>query len=184
MTPPVQITIADTPLSLFKHCPYCGSDSFRLRGRNELFCRICDFVFYFNPPVSVVALIKNDQNKLLLTQRKLPPGKGKFDFPGGFVDMGESLETALKREIREELNLEIFDLHYFDSFVTTYPCKGITYYPVDAVFQCRIKDWNSLLVQDDVKSVCFKSPGEITDVELAFDSHRLLVKKLQSIRTE
>lgn len=178
MSSPIENVTGSTPLELFKHCPQCGKNSFRLRERNELYCQACGFVFYHNPPVSVVALLTNDQNQVLLTQRKFPPAAGKFDFPGGFVDTGENLESALKREIREELNLEISELRYLDSVVTTYPFKGITYYPVDTIFRCRVQNWNALQVRDDVQAICFKHPEAITDAELAFDSHRLLLKKI------
>ncbi len=56
----------------------------------------------------VCALIRDDQGRVLAGQR--PPGKalaGKWEFPGGKIEPGESPEAALQREIREELGCEI-----------------------------------------------------------------------------
>jgi len=61
-------------------------------------------------PVAI-AIIHKD-NKFLLTERKGndpddPPGGRVWHFPGGSIEFGETIEAALKREIKEELNLEI-----------------------------------------------------------------------------
>jgi mutator protein MutT len=58
------------------------------------------------PRVVVAAIIRNG-NKLLLTKEVLESGRERWIFPGGGVNFGESLEEALKREIKEELGMEI-----------------------------------------------------------------------------
>jgi len=59
--------------------------------------------------VAIGAMIFNDQGKVLLTKRgpKARNEVGKWDFPGGAVNFGEKLEDAVKREVREELGIEI-----------------------------------------------------------------------------
>ena len=57
------------------------------------------------PEPTVGALIFNPEGKLLLVQTH--KWKGKYTIPGGHVEMGESLLDALKREIKEETNLEL-----------------------------------------------------------------------------
>ncbi len=93
--------------------------------------------------------------------------------------MQESLEVALVREIKEELNLEIENLTYLTSFVTNYPFKGLMYNPVDTVFECRVKNWNALKIQDDVADIQFLSVFDIRDNDLAFASHKFLIQLLQ-----
>ena len=55
---------------------------------------------------------------VLLIQRKNEPFKGKWALPGGFVDMEETLETAVQRELEEETglkNIELYQLHAFSA---------------------------------------------------------------------
>jgi 8-oxo-dGTP diphosphatase len=58
------------------------------------------------PRIVVAAIIRNG-NKLLLTKEILENGKEYWIFPGGGVKFGENLEEAIKREIKEELGMEI-----------------------------------------------------------------------------
>jgi mutator protein MutT len=59
------------------------------------------------PILGVAAVIWNDRRQLLLIRRTKNPRKGQWSLPGGKVEFGESLEQALRREIREETGLEI-----------------------------------------------------------------------------
>ncbi len=56
--------------------------------------------------VTVDAIVERD-DKILLIKRKNEPFKGCWALPGGFIEYGESAEEAVKREIKEEANLEI-----------------------------------------------------------------------------
>ncbi len=58
------------------------------------------------PKVAVGAVII-EKNKVLLVKRKNPPAQGEWAIPGGKVRWGETLREALKREMKEELNVEI-----------------------------------------------------------------------------
>ncbi|RLG94532.1 hypothetical protein DRO29_06485 [Candidatus Bathyarchaeota archaeon] len=63
-------------------------------------------------PILSVAAVAIKDNKMLLVKRGAPPGEGLWSIPGGAVELGERLHDALKRELREETNLEceIIDL--------------------------------------------------------------------------
>ena len=54
----------------------------------------------------VFGLDKQDQLKVMLIQRNLPPFKDQWALPGGFVQLDESLEEAARRELREETGIE------------------------------------------------------------------------------
>jgi 8-oxo-dGTP diphosphatase len=60
-----------------------------------------------HPLVGVGALIHDAEGRILLIRRKFEPNKGKWSLPGGLLETGETLETAGRREVREELGVEI-----------------------------------------------------------------------------
>jgi len=59
------------------------------------------------PVLGVAAVIWNAQQEVLLIRRTKEPRKGQWSLPGGKVEFGESLEDAVRREVREETGLEI-----------------------------------------------------------------------------
>ncbi|MBS7645362.1 MAG: NUDIX hydrolase [Candidatus Bathyarchaeia archaeon] len=58
------------------------------------------------PMVGVGALIMED-NRILLVKRRFEPGRGLWSIPGGLVELGEPVEEAVKREVREETGIEV-----------------------------------------------------------------------------
>ncbi len=78
--------------------------------------------------LEVVAAIIFFENKILVTQRKFHKNSAfsyKFEFPGGKVKKNEDKITALKRELREELNLEITSFKHFASYNYSYDINEI-----------------------------------------------------------
>ncbi len=62
---------------------------------------------YPEQPIIGVGGIIFNQRSVLLVKRDQEPGRGEWSLPGGVVELGETLEKALKREIREEVSIEI-----------------------------------------------------------------------------
>ena len=56
---------------------------------------------------AVVAVVKNENGGILLTKRAIPPYLGKWVMPGGKIDLGEPITAALKREVMEEVGLDV-----------------------------------------------------------------------------
>jgi len=56
---------------------------------------------------SVVAVILNELNEVLLTKRNIPPFQGEWVMPGGKIDLGEPIKSAIEREVMEEVGLEV-----------------------------------------------------------------------------
>lgn len=71
--------------------------------------------------ITVVAAIIIEEDKVFATQRGYGEFKGKWEFPGGKVEEGESLEEALVREIQEELATKIQVGEIFDTVEYDYP---------------------------------------------------------------
>ena len=100
------------PLSQFQYCPKCGSHRFEVHNEKSKQCPDCGFVYYFNPSSATVALIVNEQDELLVCRRGKEPAKGTLDLPGGFVDMFETGEEGVCREVKEETGMEVTMLFY------------------------------------------------------------------------
>lgn len=62
---------------------------------------------YPNRPIIGVGAVIICNGKILLEKRKGEPGRGKWTIPGGLVELGESAEQTVIREVREETNLEV-----------------------------------------------------------------------------
>jgi ADP-ribose pyrophosphatase YjhB (NUDIX family) len=69
-------------------------------------CGECGFVFYLGPKLVAGAIFEMDDG-IVLIQRAIEPGYGRWTFPGGFVERGETAETAAERETLEETGVEI-----------------------------------------------------------------------------
>ena len=95
------------PLEIFKYCPVCGSEHFEVHNFKSKKCCDCGFTYYANPCSATAAFIVNDNDEMLVVRRAKEPAKGTLDLPGGFVDMGETVEEGMVREIKEETNLDV-----------------------------------------------------------------------------
>jgi 8-oxo-dGTP diphosphatase len=69
---------------------------------------------YPSRPIVGVGAIIVHEGKILLEKRKNAPGKGKWSVPGGLVELGESIEQAVIREVREETGLEVEEPRLID----------------------------------------------------------------------
>ena len=69
-------------------------------------CSHCQFVDYINPKI-IAASVVTKGSKILLCRRAIDPRKGFWTLPAGFMEQGETVEEAARREAREEANAEI-----------------------------------------------------------------------------
>jgi ADP-ribose pyrophosphatase YjhB (NUDIX family) len=70
-------------------------------------CAACGYAQFFNPKPVAAAIPRDGDGRIWLLRRAFDPGGGLWTFPGGFVDLGESVEDAARRETMEELEMEI-----------------------------------------------------------------------------
>lgn len=167
-----------SPLQVFRYCPRCGRPGLEPLTGKSLECKSCGFTYFVNMNAAVAAIIRNEDGEVLFTIRRHDPAAGLLDLPGGFVDLGETAEAAVKREIFEELNLEITRLHYAGTFCNTYLYSGIAYQTLDMVFECSVESFKGIQAADDVSGYVFRSPGSLLPEEIGLDSIRKIVSEL------
>jgi len=89
-----------------KFCPLCGSPIEKTLSPDHPTCPNDNFVWYQDPKVAAGTLVTKSE-KLLLVKRKFPPHVNRWSYPSGFVDAGEKVEDAAKREVFEETNINV-----------------------------------------------------------------------------
>lgn len=91
-----------------KYCPNCKSKITRKRieNRNRDYCPSCNTVFYDNPLPVVSAVVPNKKREILLVLRDRDPYAGQWCLPSGFVELNESIEKAIIRELKEETGIK------------------------------------------------------------------------------
>ena len=86
-------------------CPRCGSAA-EVDFPRSLRCPRCGYAAFFNPKPVGCAIPLEPDGRIWLVKRGQEPGRGRWSMPGGFVDLGESVETAVVRELEEELRVK------------------------------------------------------------------------------
>jgi ADP-ribose pyrophosphatase YjhB (NUDIX family) len=165
------------PSELFTHCPRCGAPAAAPTPAGKPFaCAACGFRFYFNAACAVFGLLEEDgAGRVLFLRREKDPGAGKRGFPGGFVDLGESAEEALRREAFEETGLRVDGpVEYLASHANPYHYGGVTYPVLDLAFVVRVSGAVAAapltLQTAEVRGAEWLDPRTVSPDEIAFGS--------------
>lgn len=160
------------PLSLFRYCPKCGSEHFDIHNEKSKQCADCGFVYYFNPSSATVALILNENNELLVCRRAKDPAKGTLDLPGGFIDIGETGEEGVAREVLEETGLEVQEAVYQFTLPNIYIYSGFPVHTLDMFYLCKVKDTRHISAMDDAADAFFMPLADINPEDFGLGSIR------------
>ena len=124
---------------------------------------------------SVVAVIVDDENRVLLTKRNIPPFQGEWVMPGGKIDLGEPIVEALKREVWEEVGLEVEVGRLIDVFEHVTP--GVdNYHFIILYYHCRPLYCDVNHNRDEVAEALWVARGELENYKMPAGARFILGK--------
>jgi ADP-ribose pyrophosphatase YjhB (NUDIX family) len=130
---------------------------------------------YQNPIPTVDILIQVESRKsVVLIKRKNPPSG--WAIPGGFVDYGESLEEAARREAKEETNLDVKLIGQFHTYSD--PARDPRHHTISTVYLAKGK--GRLQAGDDALEIAVFTEADLPD-EMAFDHRAILHDYFRSV---
>ncbi|HNX90890.1 MAG TPA: NUDIX hydrolase [Candidatus Omnitrophota bacterium] len=162
----------------FEYCPFCAVElkPAVIENRERLKCGKCGWVDYKNPLPAVAVFVTDSANRLLLVKRAFAPYKGAWSIPGGFVEMGETIEQAALRELAEETGLS----GTAGDFVGAHIDHNDVYGSVMIVGVEVFADKFDLTAGDDASGADFFATGDIPEIPIL--SHRILIQKYLSYK--
>ena len=143
------------PLDKFLFCPVCGSKTFNVHNFKSKQCEACGFTYYANPSSATAAFILNERGELLVARRGKEPAKGTLDLPGGFVDMNETVEDGMRREIQEETGLLVSELHYLFSIPNLYLYSDMLIHTIDMFYEVHVGNDVNPIADDDAADLAW-----------------------------
>jgi 8-oxo-dGTP diphosphatase len=129
---------------------------------------------YKNPTPTVDAIIQKN-SQILLVKRKKDPFKGYLVLPGGFVNEGERVEDAAKREIKEETSLDIELIGILG--VYSEPKRDPRGHIMSTVFIGKISESSDkidALAQDDAVAIEWLNLEEVDNTRFGFDHKKII----------
>ena len=157
-----------------RYCPHCTRllEEREAFGRVRLLCDGCGFVHFRELKVGVTLQVEHD-DKLLLIQRDVEPGLGKWALPSGFVEWDEAPKTAAVRECQEETGLEVEILALLEVRYYTDDFRGPG---INIAYRAAVAG-GQLQAADDARMARFFQAAELPPArEIAFLTHRRIVQ--------
>lgn len=155
-----------------RFCPRCAgaleTRSLKDGEPPRLVCAACGHVHYLDPKVAACTIFMQDGGIVLL-RRSIEPQIGKWVFPGGFVDRGETVAAAAVRETLEEVNLKVGLMGILDVYSFSGSPVVVIVYAAEVVS-------GMLLACDECEEVETFPPEKIPWDDLAFESTRAALR--------
>lgn len=159
----------------FRFCPVHGIELDQPDDEGGAYCTQCKRAWYRHSAPTVGCVIVRE-GRALVAVRGSEPEKGRLDVPGGFLGPGEDPIEGLKREIREELDVEVD--------VSVEDCIGMTPHRYgdqgDFVlalgFRARLVGGEPR-AGDDVADIRWVALDELDDLDFAWDHDKELIRK-------
>jgi ADP-ribose pyrophosphatase YjhB (NUDIX family) len=134
-------------------------------------CPRCGYIHYVNPVVCAGTICVRE-GKVLLIRRGVEPGAGLWSYPCGYVEFGEELEAAARRETIEETGLEVALEGLHGIYKGVLPRAHV----VILLYRARVAG-GSLRAGEDARDARFFAPEEIPWEQLAFQNTRQALRE-------
>ena len=160
------------------YCMQCGAELVEKvppdDDRPRLVCEACGYVAYVNPKV-VAGTLPTVDGRVLLLRRGIEPRRGMWTYPGGFLEMGETLEECAVREAEEELGILVGGLRLLGVFSRRQ--AGV----VTVVYLSDLLGGEPHATHEALEAAYF-GPDEIPWAELAFPTTVSALQAWKSMR--
>ncbi len=128
------------------------------------------------PWISTDCVVFDEGGRVLLIRRKNEPFKGRYAFPGGFIEVGETAETAALRELREETGIEADNLRLIG--VYSDPKRDPRHHSITVAYLVSVQG-QTPTAADDAAAAEFVH--DATKEKLAFD-HDIILRDALRLR--
>jgi len=172
------------PLERFKFCPVCGSLQFCINDFKSKRCKVCGFTYYANASSSTAAFILRPDGMLLVARRAKEPAKGTLDLPGGFVDMDETVEEGMRREIKEETGLNVDSMSYLFSIPNRYSYSGMIIHTTDMFFEAHVPQTVTPIADDDAAELMWIPLENVNPEDFGLHSISQAVSRFLTLQTK
>ena len=163
-----------TPEQRAAYCLVCGTslESRTIYGHSRQACPDCDFIVFQNTACAAAAVVVQGR-EVLLVRRAIDPGKGRWGFPAGFQDYGESPAETAVREVREETGLEVELVRLLDVVLSRDNPRKL----INLVVYLARAVAGELAAADDATEARFFPLDKLPE-DLAFENNRQILDQL------
>jgi len=170
--------LSDSNLNYIAFCSFCGGQlqDTVVEGRTRKQCVTCGRINYVNPIPAVALLATQPPDRVMLVRRTAPPEIGHWCLPGGFIEMGETPEAAVHRELWEETRFQCKVDHLFDVGTVI----GGFYGDVIVLAYRITITGGEALPGDDADRIDYFPATDLPP--LAFESHMRFIERLSNVR--
>ncbi len=157
-------------IRIYRYCPRCAAEAMTVPGPQLTVCGACGLHLYYNPCAAVGVFLVDSNERVLFIRRAKDPAAGKLGLPGGFIDNNESAEDGLRREVMEEVGMELGEIEFLCSRPNAYRYGGIIYPTLDFYFIACVPDFDPARALDGVDGLVARATDHVHEDELAFPS--------------
>jgi ADP-ribose pyrophosphatase YjhB (NUDIX family) len=151
-----------------RHCFQCGATLktkyVREEGKHRRVCSKCVAITYTNPKVVAGCIPVMPDGRIVLLKRTIEPARGKWSYPAGYMEMGETVAQAAARETHEEVCARVKVGKQVG--VYSYADAGV----VTIIFEGRVPRGEKPCAGSECDEVIFVKPKDIPWKKLAFRS--------------